>query len=115
MTADGLLERVPYRDQGARTRHEYLPTDKALALYPVLAALMEWGERHVPGVVPVRLHDRRSGEPLVAALVAAGTPSCPPALVEVRPVQCWPKSNSRNLFDYHSGPLRNAIHEKTGT
>jgi len=85
MTADGLLERVPYREKSARTRHEYLPTDKALGLYPVLVGLMDWGERYVPGSVPVRLLDRRTGEPLVAALVTEGTPSCPPAHVEVRP------------------------------
>jgi DNA-binding HxlR family transcriptional regulator len=84
MVSDGLLSRVPYQDAGTRTRHEYLPTDKALALYPVLVGLMHWGERYVTGSSQARLLDRRTGQPLVTALVPAGTPSCPPAQVEVR-------------------------------
>jgi DNA-binding HxlR family transcriptional regulator len=84
MVSDGLLRREPYQDDGFRTRHEYLPTDKALDLYPVLAGLMNWGERYVTGSCQARLLDRRTGEPLVAALVPAGTLGCPPAEVEVR-------------------------------
>jgi len=37
----GLLERRPYRPG----RDEYLPTEKALALWPAIYALREWGER----------------------------------------------------------------------
>jgi len=44
LTADGLLERVPYREPGQRTRHEYQPTAKGRALFPVIAALREWGD-----------------------------------------------------------------------
>ncbi|HEY2202881.1 MAG TPA: helix-turn-helix domain-containing protein [Pseudonocardia sp.] len=40
----GLLERRPY---GA-AREEYLPTDKAVALWPAIHALIEWGERFHP-------------------------------------------------------------------
>jgi DNA-binding HxlR family transcriptional regulator len=84
MVCDGLLSRVPYQEAGARARHEYQPTEKALALYPVLVGLMHWGERYVTGPSQASLLDRRTGQPLVAALVPAGTPSCPPAHVEVR-------------------------------
>jgi DNA-binding HxlR family transcriptional regulator len=44
LTADGLLERVPYREPGQRTRYEYQPTAKGRALFPVIAALREWGD-----------------------------------------------------------------------
>ncbi len=40
----GLLRREPYREPGARERHEYRLTDKGLDLYPVLVGLMRWGD-----------------------------------------------------------------------
>ncbi len=42
---DGLLERVPYRDPGQRTRSSYRLTAKGGDLFPVLVALMQWGDR----------------------------------------------------------------------
>ncbi len=44
LTALGLLERVPYREPGQRTRYEYQLTGKGRALFPVIAALREWGD-----------------------------------------------------------------------
>jgi DNA-binding HxlR family transcriptional regulator len=32
---------------GQRTRHEYRPTDKGLALYPVVVAMAQWGDRYL--------------------------------------------------------------------
>jgi DNA-binding HxlR family transcriptional regulator len=45
LTEEGLLERVPYREEGQRTRHEYRLTEKGLELLPVLVAMMRWGDR----------------------------------------------------------------------
>ncbi len=45
LTADGLLEKIPYREPGQRTRHEYRLTEKGADLLPVLAAMMAWGDR----------------------------------------------------------------------
>lgn len=39
-----ILDKRPY----AAGRHEYLPTDKGVALWPAIHALMEWGERFHP-------------------------------------------------------------------
>ncbi|TFV31836.1 transcriptional regulator [Streptomyces sp. T1317-0309] len=39
----GLLRRHPYREPGQRTRYEYVLTDLGRSLFPVFAALMEWG------------------------------------------------------------------------
>ena len=46
LVADGMLRRVPYQERGQRARHEYRLTQKGLDLYPVLVALMEWGDRY---------------------------------------------------------------------
>jgi DNA-binding HxlR family transcriptional regulator len=43
----GLVRKVPYRDEGARTRHEYRLTDKGLELQPILLAVSQWGDRHL--------------------------------------------------------------------
>jgi len=42
---NGILLRVPYRDPGARPRYEYALTPKGRELYPILIALMQWGDR----------------------------------------------------------------------
>ena len=44
LTEDGILERQQYQERPPR--YEYHPTDKGLALWPVLAAMVEWGDRY---------------------------------------------------------------------
>jgi DNA-binding HxlR family transcriptional regulator len=46
LVGQGLLRKVPYQEHGQRSRHEYRLTDKGLDLYPVLVALMQWGDRY---------------------------------------------------------------------
>jgi DNA-binding HxlR family transcriptional regulator len=47
LVAAGLLERTSYRETGSRSRDEYRLTSKGRDLYPVLLALMQWGDRYV--------------------------------------------------------------------
>lgn len=42
--ADGIVERRPYQETGQRTRDEYVLTDRGRGLFPVVVALVEWGE-----------------------------------------------------------------------
>jgi DNA-binding HxlR family transcriptional regulator len=44
---EGILERRPYQERPPR--HEYFLTEKGLDLWPVLVALMHWGDRHYAG------------------------------------------------------------------
>jgi DNA-binding HxlR family transcriptional regulator len=66
LVREDLLRKVPYQDAGQRTRHEYRLTSKGLDLYPVLVALMEWGDRHALGSAgpQVMLRHRDCGEPV---------------------------------------------------
>ena len=66
LVREDLLRKVPYRDAGQRSRHEYRLTGKGLDLYPVLVALMEWGDRHAlgPDGPQVMLRHRDCGEPV---------------------------------------------------
>ena len=56
----GILERVPYQDRPLR--HEYRLTDKGIDLWPVLVALLQWGDRHAaPEGPPVVLTHKGCG------------------------------------------------------
>ncbi|RBY96333.1 transcriptional regulator [Blastococcus sp. TF02-8] len=59
----GILRREPYQAEGARQRHEYRLTTKGLDLFPVLIALMEWGDKYLAtgDVPPVALEHRDCG------------------------------------------------------
>jgi DNA-binding HxlR family transcriptional regulator len=66
LVAEGMLRKVRYREIGQRSRDEYRLTDKGLDLYPVLVALMEWGDRYEGDAEgpPVVLRHRDCGEPV---------------------------------------------------
>ena len=63
---EGLLRKVPYQDSGQRRRDEYRLTDKGLDLYPVLVALMAWGDQYAVGPEGplAMLRHRDCGEPV---------------------------------------------------
>ncbi len=50
LEADGILRRQRYSDRPPR--YEYLLTDRGYDLVPVLLALRQWGDKHVPGRPP---------------------------------------------------------------
>jgi Predicted transcriptional regulators len=47
LVEEGLMRKVPYREPGQRQRDEYRLTQKGLELYPIMIALMHWGDRYV--------------------------------------------------------------------
>ena len=64
LVAAGILERVA---AGARGRRfEYVLTDKGAALFPVLTALREWGDRWIFGVgnEPLIVKDKKTRRPV---------------------------------------------------
>jgi len=63
LAQEGILERRPYGDHAQR--HEYFLTEKGLDLWPVLIALLHWGDKHVAGEkgpAMTVLHKRCGGE-----------------------------------------------------
>jgi DNA-binding HxlR family transcriptional regulator len=69
----GLLRKVPYQERGQRSRQEYRLTEAGLDLYPVLVALMQWGDRHAAGPAgpPAVLTHRDCGAPVRLELTCA--------------------------------------------
>ncbi|MFG2047411.1 winged helix-turn-helix transcriptional regulator [Micromonospora sp. NPDC048935] len=73
MVAADLLQRIPYREPGQRTRHEYQLTRKGRELLPVITALRNWGDTWAaddagPSVVATH---RDCGQPVRAVLRCA--------------------------------------------
>jgi DNA-binding HxlR family transcriptional regulator len=65
LVGDGILRKAPYREEGQRARDEYRLTEKGLELFPVLVALMTWGDKYAggPDGPPVLLTHRDCGAP----------------------------------------------------
>ena len=73
LVEQGVLRREPYREPGARERHEYRLTDKGFDLYPVLIAVKAWGDRYLADAEgpPLTLAHRDCGELVAARLTCA--------------------------------------------
>jgi len=68
LTDNGLLERRRYSERPPR--YEYRLTAQGRDFFPVLAALLAWGNRHLtPEGISVQLADRESGRLLEPILV----------------------------------------------
>src|SRR5450755_2763801 len=72
LVAAGLLTREEYREPGQRSRLAYQLTEQGADLFPVLAALMRWGDRWLsPTGGPIGLRHRDCGEPVELELRCA--------------------------------------------
>jgi DNA-binding HxlR family transcriptional regulator len=62
----GLVEKVPYREPGARVRHEYRLTPAGRDLRPVVLAMLEYGDRHLAGPdgPPMSVEHAECGSPV---------------------------------------------------
>ncbi|WP_225826443.1 winged helix-turn-helix transcriptional regulator [Streptomyces naphthomycinicus] len=71
LVAAGILETVPYREPGHRTRHEYRLTRKGWDLWPVMIALKQWGDRYTadPEGPPLEVRHRDCGQEVAAVVV----------------------------------------------
>ncbi|KRB77039.1 transcriptional regulator [Nocardioides sp. Root190] len=88
LVEEGLLQRVPYRESGTRTRHEYRLTAKGLELQPILLAITQWGDRHLadPDGPPTTFVHRECEQPVhVEVHCAAGHHVDDPRQVATRP------------------------------
>jgi DNA-binding HxlR family transcriptional regulator len=55
LVAAGLLKRRPYQVPGQRSRDEYVLTEAGTDFMPVVWAMFDWGQRHLPRPTPMRL------------------------------------------------------------
>jgi DNA-binding HxlR family transcriptional regulator len=66
LVSDGILRKTRYREEGQRPRTEYRLTEKGIELFPVIAALLAWGDKYAgwSGGPAVELTHRDCGEPV---------------------------------------------------
>ncbi|WDI32377.1 helix-turn-helix domain-containing protein [Hyphococcus flavus] len=66
-----LMRKRPYKQNGQRTRHQYVLTSKGVDLALPLIALMQWGEKHMLNAPSnTSLVERGAGAPLHAGLIS---------------------------------------------
>jgi DNA-binding HxlR family transcriptional regulator len=86
LVEEGLLERVRYQEKP--DRYEYVLTEKGRDFYPVLAAMIAWGDRWLSGEdgPPVTLRHTACGHDMTAKVVCSecGDP------IQVREVRARP-------------------------
>jgi DNA-binding HxlR family transcriptional regulator len=85
LTEEGILERRQYQDRPVR--HEYLVTEKGRELWPILVAMVEWGDRYYAPDGPPRIlyHDECGGQVLQHLTCAECDASVRPAEIATRP------------------------------
>jgi DNA-binding HxlR family transcriptional regulator len=92
---EGLLEREDYREPGQRTRQQYRLTPKGVDLFPVLVALMQWGDRWLDDHGgPIQLLHRDCGEPVTLSLHCAAGHEVDPGEIDVRARQRRPRTDA---------------------
>jgi DNA-binding HxlR family transcriptional regulator len=84
LVEEGLLEREDYREPGQRTRQQYRLTPKGADLFPVLVALMKWGDRWLDDRGgPIELLHRDCGEPVSVSLHCAAGHEVPSGEIDL--------------------------------
>ena len=76
----GVVAKVPYQERP--TRYEYRLTEKGLDLWPVLAELTRWGNRHAPTAAVRRSSTATAGA--AASSAAAACEACGAVLERAR-------------------------------
>jgi DNA-binding HxlR family transcriptional regulator len=71
LVGEGMLERRPYQERPVR--HEYVLTDKGRDFFPVIAAIMRWGDTWLSGEdgPPVVLRHRTCDHDMQADVVCS--------------------------------------------
>ena len=80
----GLLRRRPYKEPGQRSRDEYVLTDAGLDFMPVVWAMFEWGQRHLPHPTPIRLTHKGCGADAKVTIRCTDGHDVPPNELAVR-------------------------------
>ena len=113
LVESGLFERRRYRERPAR--HEYVLTEKGRDFFPVVAALVAFGNRHLaPEGEALLLAERGSARPVTPVLVDAATMR--PITTETVTVVAGPRASPDMLARLASIAARPGVAptEKTG-
>jgi DNA-binding HxlR family transcriptional regulator len=86
LTEAEILERVPYREVGSRTRYGYRLTSRGQSLGLTLLALMQWGDEELrDGPSAIVVTDKDTGTRLRVGLIRDDTSDFPLSSVCITP------------------------------
>ena len=92
LVEEGIFERVLYQERPAR--YEYRLTQKGADLFTALNAIRQWGDQYL-SPKPMRLLRRKADKrPVIAALVAEGSPVLAASEIELVPGPGFPRPTS---------------------
>lgn len=80
----GLLTRSMYREPGRRGREEYVLTDAGRDFMPVVWAMFQWGQQHLPEPAPLTLDHSACGAAAKVEIRCSRGHSIPPEELGVR-------------------------------
>lgn len=88
----GVFEKRPYREEGQRTRYEYLLTDMGRGLLPAILALMQWGDAYLQDDGgPLRVVEDGTGAPVRVQVCRADGARVPLEELRVRKARRRPR------------------------
>jgi DNA-binding HxlR family transcriptional regulator len=102
LVAGGVLQHMP---AGGARRQEYRLTEKGRDLFPVLVALLQWGDHWLAGPEgpPVRLLDRAAGLPVAVGVRSSDGRTLRPADIRLVPGPGSRDVEPRRLADTSGG------------
>jgi DNA-binding HxlR family transcriptional regulator len=80
----GLLRRQPYQEPGQRARDEYVLTDAGTDFMPVVWAMLQWGQDHLPHRTTFRLTHAGCGADAGVRIRCDAGHDVPPAELQLR-------------------------------
>ncbi|WP_254206026.1 winged helix-turn-helix transcriptional regulator [Nocardia alni] len=90
LTEAGLLSKRPYREEGKRTRNEYVLTQMGTDALPVVLALWQWGDRYLQGnVPPLERVENDTGAPVRLEIRSEAGNEVPVDNLRVRVNKAW--------------------------
>src|SRR6266568_3558670 len=96
LTAAGLLRKQPYREEGKRTRNEYVLTEMGHDALPVVLALWQWGDKYLQdGNPPLERVENGTDEPVRVEVRSAAGREVPVDNLRIRINKAWRRPRVR--------------------
>ncbi len=96
LTTAGLLRKQPYREEGKRTRNEYVLTEMGRDAIPVVLALWQWGDQYLQGgTPPLERVENDTSEPVRVEIRSAAGNEVPMDNLRIRLNKQWRRGRTR--------------------
>lgn len=96
LTDAGLLRKQPYREEGKRTRNEYVLTEMGHDALPIVLALWQWGDQYLQsGTPPLERVENGTDDPVRVEIRSAAGNQVPLDNLRIRLNKAWRRNRTR--------------------